>query len=136
MLETCARLYVHIVWATWDRQPLLKPALERALYACIQEECRGLRAEVVAIGGVEDHMHVLVRMPPAVSVSKLVQQVKGASSHMATHTIPGAAGFRWQARYGAFTVSPSDVPRVTDYIRGQKQRHHEGDMEQDHELEA
>ena len=136
MLEPYTQLYVHLVWATWDRQPLINPALERALYACIQGECRGLRAEVVAIGGVEDHVHVLVRMPPAVSVSKLVQQAKGASSHMATHCVPGAAGFRWQARYGAFSISTDEVPRVTDYIRGQKQRHHEGNLDRDYELDG
>ena len=85
--EPHTELYVHLVWATWDRLPMLTAELAPAVYACIQAECRELKVEVVEIGGLENHVHLLVRMHPAVSVATLAKQVKGASSHLVTHRL-------------------------------------------------
>ena len=83
-------LYVHLVWATWDRLPVLTPAVERIVYAAIADKCRDMNCEPLAIGGVADHVHLLVRLNPAVAISDLVKEVKGSSSHLVTHEIhPG-----------------------------------------------
>jgi putative transposase len=130
------QLYVHLNWATWDRLPLLSAELRSAVYACIQTECGALGAEVLAIGGTEDDVHLLVRLPTTVSVATLVKQFKGASSHLVTHELIHENGFRWQGTYGAFSVSRSDVPRICDYIARQEEHHRDQTLDHDLEFDA
>jgi putative transposase len=128
------QLYVHLVWRTWDRLPLLSGRVQAAVYACIRDECAALQAEVIAIGGMEDHIHLLVRLPAAVSVATLVKQVKGASSHLVNHKLSLDTAFKWQGAYGAFTVSPSAIPAITEYIRHQEEHHRVRSIDPDLEL--
>ncbi len=134
MREPYTQLYLHLVWATWDRLPLLIPELQAPVYGCIQVECHSLKAEVIALGGVVDHVHLLVRFPTTISVADLVKQVKGSSSHLVTHRLPVPEGFKWQGAYGAFTLSKAEVPRIRDYILNQEQHHAEATL--DAELET
>ncbi|HEY3266176.1 MAG TPA: transposase [Armatimonadota bacterium] len=118
-------VYVHFVWATWDRQPLIAPATEELLYACMVTECRRLGAEPFAIGGTEDHVHLLARLPMTASGAHLMNQVKGVSAHLATHELR-CEGFSWQGGYGAFSVCPRCVETTMEYIRDQRQHHATG----------
>ena len=59
-------VYVHLVWATWDRQPLLQGDLQRRVHRAIAAKCEELGAEVVALGGVEDHVHLLIGLPATI----------------------------------------------------------------------
>ena len=95
---------------------MLTPEVKPQVYDCLQAECTRLGAELIAIGGIADHVHLLVRTPPAISVSYLVQQLKGVSSHFANHAIPKDFAFKWQGGYGAFAVSKRLVPQARDYI--------------------
>ena len=126
MREPWTELYLHLVWATWDRLPLIKAPLVQPVYACIQEECRKLKCESIAIGGIEDHVHLLARVHPTVCASDLVKQVKGSSSHLVTHRLPSGEPFKWQGAYGAFSVSKSDVLTIRRYILNQEQHHRLG----------
>jgi REP element-mobilizing transposase RayT len=126
MPESCTHLYVHFVWATWDRLPLLTPVIESSVHACIAGECRELKCQVLAVNGIEDHVHLLARLHAAVSTAELAKQVKGASSHLVTHVVDPDQGFKWQGSYGAFSVSETDVPRVRRYIENQKAHHASG----------
>jgi REP element-mobilizing transposase RayT len=101
--------------------------VEAAAYACIRSECAEVGVEVNAIGGVEDHIHVLVRVPMTMSIASLVKQVKGASSHMLSHKA-GFECFKWQGAYGAFSVEKKSVPRVQNYVESQKERHGDGSL--------
>ena len=85
-----------------------------------------MRVEVIAIGGMDDHVHLLVRVPAAVSAAALVKQLKGASSHMVNHEIEKPFGFRWQGGYGAFSVSKRLLPLVKDYVLRQEEHHRMG----------
>jgi putative transposase len=123
MREPHTELYVHVVWSTWDRLPQLVPALIGPVYACVQAQCRALKADVIAIGGTATHVHLLVRVPATLAIAVLVKQVKGASSHLVTHEYSPLDGFKWQGAYGAFTVSSADVPRICEYIRKQEEHH-------------
>ena len=76
MREPLTQLYVHLVWATWDRFPLLPASIRPRVYACIQAECDALKAEVIAIGGTADHVHLLVRISATLAVATLVKQAK------------------------------------------------------------
>ena len=81
MRQTKAEIYLHLVWATWGRQPLLTEDIEQDVYRCIEDQVRRhFRSEVLAIGGVADHVHLVVRIRTTVAVSKLAQQVKGVST--------------------------------------------------------
>ena len=117
------QLYVHMVWATWDRLPLITPDIEERVYACIANKCRQHKCEPLAIGGIEDHVHLLTRFPTTIAIATLAKEVKGASSHLVTHEIKPDDFFKWQGAYGAFTLRKSEVSQVQRYIRNQKQHH-------------
>jgi len=117
------QLYLHCVWGTWDRLPLITPQVERRLYEAIAKKAHELKCEVLALGGIEDHVHLLVRFPTTLSVADLLKGVKGASSHLMTHEIAPNEFFKWQGAYGAFTVSKSNVAAVSDYVLNQKAHH-------------
>jgi putative transposase len=126
MREPYTQLFVHTVWATWDRAPLLEPDLMQVVDAAVRRECVDLKVDVVAFGGVSDHVHLLARIPTTISVAQLVKQVKGSSSHLLTNRL--RVPFKWQGGYGAFTVSKPLVPRVRDYVLNQERHHREGTL--------
>ena len=117
------QLYLHCVWATFNRLPLITPAVESRLYAAMAAKCRELKCHVLAIGGDADHVHLFVRFSPTTEIATLIKEVKGASSHLVNHAITPAEAFKWQGGYGAFTVSKRSMEAVIDYIKNQKTRH-------------
>jgi REP element-mobilizing transposase RayT len=122
------QLYVHCVWATWDRLPLITPQSEQPLYASINAKCDELKCQRIAIGGMPDHVHLLVRLHTTVAVADLVKGVKGTSSHLIAQKIIPNEFFKWQGAYGAFTVSKDGVPAVKAYIENQKEHHMQNDL--------
>lgn len=115
-------LYVHLIWGTYERQSLITADIEDQLYRCIHTECDKLRTNLLAIGGIENHVHLLISLPATLSVSTLVKQLKGSSSHFVTHEL-NRPNFKWQGGYGAFSISRSAIPRVKEYIHHQKEHH-------------
>ena len=111
---------MHVVWATRERYPYLTPEVERAVYRCIHQETDELRCSILAIGGMPDHVHLLVKLPPTVSIAKLVKTIKGCTSNLM------GGELYWQAGYGVFSISRSHVDRVVKYIKNQKQHHADG----------
>ena len=97
-----------------------------ALYTEIRRKCDALHCALIAANGGLDHTHVLVRLWPTVSVAKLVQGIKGASSRLLNQRFELPELFRWQEGYGAFSISQRNVALVAEYVTNQKQRHAEG----------
>lgn len=128
MPRSKTEIYLHIVWATRFREPVLVDQTDRIAREAIREETRRLGCVVLALGGVADHLHLLVRVPGRLSVAQLAKQVKGASSRRLNEFLPGGEGFRWQEGYGAFSVSRSHLPRVTAYVEQQVERHAQGNL--------
>ena len=128
MREPYTQLYLHLVWATWDRLPLITENIEPRIYAAIAEKCRELKCAPLAIGGIFDHVHLLTRFHTTVTVANLAKEVKGSSSHLVTHEIMPGSFFKWQGAYGAFTIRKSEVSRVAAYIQNQKQHHAENQL--------
>src|SRR4051794_16308815 len=91
-----ADLFVHLVWATAGRKPWIFASVEGALFAAITAKCRALRCPPIAVGGVADHVHLLVALSPAVAVATLMREVKGGTSHLMTHDLLPGTEFRWQ----------------------------------------
>jgi putative transposase len=124
--RTLNQVHVHFVWATWDRLPLVTPEIEQHVYAAIRAKCDELGCPVVALGGVEDHVHLVVKLGATTSLSQLMRDVKGASSHLVTHEIAPDALFKWQGAYAAFAVETENLPRIVQYVQRQKEHHREG----------
>jgi putative transposase len=116
-------LYCHLVWATWDREPVIRVPDKPRLYGAIRAKLDELGCSDIEIGGIENHVHVVCRYPPALSVANLVQKIKGASSHFMTHEVAGMSEFQWQGGYGAFSFSKSALERVKEYVRNQEAHH-------------
>lgn len=120
MPSTYLSLHVHMVFATHDRQPLIADTWRRELHAYVAGTIKNLGAKCVAVGGVEDHVHILACLRGNHATGDLVREVKKASSGWAKQN---DQRFAWQEGYGGFAVSPSDVGKVTAYISRQEEHH-------------
>ena len=123
MRRSLVAVYVHLVWATWDRLPLLDETIERAVYRAIEAKAAELGSEVLAIGVVKDHVRLLTRLPATITIADLVQKVKGASAHLITHELRPGEFFQWQGTYAAFCVSHRQLTAAKDYIARQREHH-------------
>jgi REP element-mobilizing transposase RayT len=123
MRKTLLAVYVHLVWGTWDRLPLLTEEIEAQVHRAIGAKAVELGAAPVAIGGTDDHVHLLVRLPATLAIADLVQGVKGASAHLVNHQLTPGGAFKWQGAYAVFSVSPRHRAQITDYIARQREHH-------------
>ena len=119
------RLFYHVIWATRNREPLIAPDWEAALHGYLWGKADALGCIPHAIGGVEDHLHVALSIPPRLSVAQVTGQLKGASSHHVSRELSGAP-FAWQKEYGVLSFSERALPKVVAYIHNQKQHHAAG----------
>jgi putative transposase len=114
---------LHIVWATYKRQALVTPALEPDIYRVIEAEARSLNCSFLAIGGMPDHVHVVVLLPSTTTIARLLQQMKGVSSSVARDLLGPGGYFRWADGYAAFAMSPNHRQRAIVYVHRQKEHH-------------
>jgi REP element-mobilizing transposase RayT len=114
-------LLYHIVYGTKDRLPLITKELRPRLHQYLGGLVNGLHGTPLEINGTADHVHVLARIKPVISISEFLSKFKSNSSGWARQHVRGR--FKWQAKYGAFTVSQSQVDRVRHYIRNQEIHH-------------
>ncbi|EMB15295.1 IS200/IS605 family transposase [Rhodopirellula europaea] len=116
-------LRVHLIWSTKDRKPSIAEAFQEDIYAYIGGILRKRKHSLLAAGGVEDHIHLLVSMHPSQSISDCVRDLKSNSSVWVHEHFPKRKTFQWQTKYGAFSVSESSVESVKTYIANQKEHH-------------
>ncbi|HET6762793.1 MAG TPA: IS200/IS605 family transposase [Longimicrobiaceae bacterium] len=122
------QLYLHLVWATWDRWPLITPEVRDVVYSAIQAQATRIGAEIIAIGGVADHVHVITRFPTTITIADLVRMLKGATSHLIANEVHPGETFKWQGGYGAFTLSKRAIPQARAYVLNQERHHHFGTL--------
>ncbi|HZP82753.1 MAG TPA: IS200/IS605 family transposase [Chthonomonadaceae bacterium] len=122
------RAFLHFIWATHDRLPLITEEIERDLYRYISAVCRDDQCEVLAIGGMPDHVHLLVGLSNTISLADLMKHVKGGSSRFVTQKLKPGEWFAWQSSYAVFAVSPRDKKMVIGYIQNQKRHHAENTL--------
>lgn len=122
MASTFSHLVIHCVFSTKGRAPLIHDDLGPRLHAYMGGVARGAGATSLDVGGVDDHVHLLLRIRPITRVADLVREIKSSSSKWVNEQ-ESKARFAWQAGYSAFTVSASNLPRVSRSIR-QQRRHH------------
>ena len=121
MAQTYTQLFFHVVFNTKSRQPLILPEWRPDLHAYIGGIVRKRRGELLAAGGMSDHIHLLFRLPADLAIADAIRDIKSISSGWRHEN--GDPSFAWQTGYGAFTVSKSMVPRVTQYIDRQEEHH-------------
>jgi putative transposase len=115
--------FYHTVFSTQHRANLITPELETRLYPFLGGILRDLRCVLLAINGMPDHVHLLIRHRADLSHSEMLKQIKGRSSKWINESFPQHGHFAWQEGYGGFTVSKSVVPTVEAYIANQKEHH-------------
>ena len=120
MSHTYAQNVIHVVFSTKDRRKLMPEEFRPRMWAYAVGVWKRLDILVLAVGGMEDHIHFLLQIPPTVALAKAVLAIKSNSSRWASEE---GLKFAWQEGYGAFSVSSSNVPVVVRYIQNQEAHH-------------
>lgn len=115
-------LLTHLVFSTKDRRPFLHDGIRPRVHQYLGGILRNIKGKAITVGGVEDHVHLLIESPPTLAISNAVRLIKSNSSKW-IHEELGEAAFHWQTKYGAFSVSRSNVPAVAKYIDHQEEHH-------------
>jgi len=115
--------YFHCVFSTKDRRPIIDADLRERLWPFLGGIARQNKMRALEIGGGEDHVHLLLSLPATMPIAKAMQLIKGGSSKWVHETFPEQRLFAWQVKYGAFSVSASQLDTVVRYIQGQEEHH-------------
>jgi REP element-mobilizing transposase RayT len=123
MANTYTSLHYHFTFSTKNRQPWIVSEIEERVWAYLGGILKKNNLKPIRIGGIDDHVHLLLGAPPTIAPAKIAQLIKGGSSAWIHEEFPDLAAFAWQDGYGAFTVSKSAVPDVSAYIENQREHH-------------
>jgi REP element-mobilizing transposase RayT len=123
MPQSLAKILIHIIYSTKNRERVLGDDLRDELHRYTAGILKGWDSPAIIINSVEDHLHALVSLARTHSISEIVEQMKKGSSKWLKTKEPALAEFHWQNGYGAFSVSQSSVADVVKYIEDQKEHH-------------
>ena len=115
--------YFHCIFSTKERRPFITPELCERLWPFLGGIARQNKMKAIEIGGVADHVHILLSLPSTMAVAKAMQLIKGGSSKWVHETFSDQRQFAWQEEYGAFSVSVSQLDKIIEYIKGQEEHH-------------
>jgi len=125
MAHTYSQNLVHCVFSTKERKPLIRPERQEQLWAYLFGIAKNEGLNLIATGGTANHVHILLALPPVVTLAQAVQKIKGNSSRWM------GARFSWQEGYGAFSVSASQLSTVNAYIKNQAEHHKKRTFEEE-----
>jgi putative transposase len=121
-------MYFHITWHTKVNMPMVTPSVEPELYKYVKHKVIETRDAIFhAVGGIEDHIHLVVSLPPTVQPAEWIGRIKGASSHHINQSV-GPKKLQWQNGYGIVTFGAKDLKWVVGYVENQKERHKTGNI--------
>ena len=132
MASTYISLNVHYVFSTKNRAPLLAGPVKERLWAFMGGIARENGMKALAIGGMNDHVHLLVSLPATLSTAKAMQLIKGGASIWLNERFPGLQPFAWQKGYGAFSVGVSQLDATMAYIKNQEEHHRGKSFQQEY----
>ncbi|MGA9406595.1 MAG: IS200/IS605 family transposase [Bacteroidota bacterium] len=124
MSQTYYKLWIHLIWSTKDRQPIMQKEFRWKIFNHINQKAKEEGYHLDAINGAADHVHCLMSIRPKYSISEIVNKLKGESSHWINHEGIIPTRFVWQGGFAAFSVSESQLGKVRAYIHNQE-RHHQ-----------
>ncbi len=123
MGQSLTKNYIHIVFSTKHRLPLIDDNIADELYGYIGGICNSLECPVLKVGGYSDHIHILCMLSKKVTLIELMKKLKSGSSKWIKTKGDSYYNFYWQDGYGAFSVNPAEVEIVTKYISNQREHH-------------
>lgn len=130
--NTYTQIYIHAIFAVQERANLIKKEWREELFKYIAGTFRNLNVKLIAIGGVEDHIHVLFALSPSMSLSDLIRDIKANSSRFINQEGWVAGKFFWQEGYGAFSCSRSQLDDVARYVLSQEKHHAKGSFKDEY----
>ncbi len=123
MPQSLSKVYVHIIFSTKNRQNLIDDSIEVSLYEYLGGICKGLECNPVKVGGHKNHVHVLCLLSRKVAQMKLLEEIKKQSSKWIKTKGQAYSNFYWQDGYGIFSINPTEIDNVIDYIQSQDEHH-------------
>ena len=123
MGKSLVQIYIHLVFSTKNRQPIILPPIEQELHSYLGGICNKLDCQSIIAGGHTDHIHILFKLSKKIALIKLVEEVKSHSSKWIKTKGAEYKNFYWQDGYGAFSIKPSQVDNVIAYISKQHEHH-------------
>jgi putative transposase len=123
MPQSHAFILIHVIFSTKERAPFITPAISSHLHAYLATVSRNAGCECYRAGGIEDHVHLAIRLSRSMSISNYVEEIKTSSSKWMKTRAPDLSRFSWQNGYGAFSVSPLEREALCGYIDGQEAHH-------------
>jgi REP element-mobilizing transposase RayT len=134
MADTFTSLHYHIVFSTKNREPWIEVSIQERIWSYLAAMATHHGMMALRVGGLEDHLHLIVRIPPTIPVSEAVRLLKGSSSRWIRQAFPELEAFRWQDGYGAFTVSTSALDATIRYVEQQRANHERRTFEDEYRL--
>lgn len=125
------KIWIHAIWATKERALLIPHNIETRIYEFMKKEFAEAGCLVKIINGMPDHVHCLFLLNPQKSISEVIKQIKGSTSHFINEQNLTKEKFAWQTGYAAYSVSESVTKKVFEYIRSQKQHHSKKTFQQE-----
>jgi len=122
------KLFYHAIWSTKHREPIITPNIENQIHSYITKKALNLGGIVYAINGISDHVHLAVSIPPSISISKFIGQIKAVASVRINQSGLCDQKFFWQTSYSIFTFRESELPSIIRYVENQKDHHAQGHL--------
>ncbi len=133
MAHSFNKIWIHAIWTTKERSPLIHTNIEHQIHQLISEQLRESGCPVRIVNGMPDHVHSLFLLNPNKSIAEVIKQIKGSSSHHINQNDLIPEKFSWQTGYAAYSVSESVADKVYFYIKNQKQHHLKKAFEEEHD---
>jgi len=124
MGQSIVKNYIHLVFSTKNRQPLIQEPVEQELHSYLAGICKNLDCQPLKVGGYTDHIHILCMHSKKIALVNLLEELKSTSSKWMKTKGENYRNFYWQDGYGSFSVNPTEVEKVIQYIENQKEHHH------------
>lgn len=132
MAHSYTSILIHYIFSTKNREKIITNELQERLWPYMGGIARENNMKALAIGGIEDHIHLLISLPATLSIAKAIQLLKGGSSKWVHDRFPDHNNFKWQEGYGAFSVNISHADDTIAYIKRQKEHHRKKSFQEEY----